>query len=112
MHVETNNNRDALLSKWRQTDYLYKLKQDCLCGEAGHAISELCAGRATRNVYVETNNDKDALLSNWGQTVYLLKKMKKITYHTVEKIIKVDTEVAKCCWYSCKRKEYCESSDI
>ena len=36
-------------------------------------ISELCAGRATKNVCVETNNNRDALLSNWGQTDRLFK---------------------------------------
>ena len=68
-----SKDRDALLSNWVQTDCLFKLKRDCLWGEAGHAISELCAGRATKNVYVETNNNRNALLSNWGQTNYLFK---------------------------------------
>ena len=54
-------------------------------GEAGHAISELCAGRATKIVYVGTNNDRDALLSNWGQTMKhrsenLFKQMQTETY--------------------------------
>ena len=38
-------------------------------GEAGNAISELCAGRATKIVCVGVNNDRGALLSSWGQTV-------------------------------------------
>ena len=68
-----NKDRDALLSNWVQTDCLFKLERDCLQGEAGHAINELCAGRATNNVYVETNNNRDVLLSNCGQTNYLYK---------------------------------------
>ena len=48
-----NKKRGALLSNWGQTDYLFKLKQDCLWSEAGHAISELCAGRATKNVFMD-----------------------------------------------------------
>ena len=60
--------RDALLSNWGQTDCLLKLKRDCLKCEAGHVISELYAGRVTKNVYIETNNNRCALLSNRGQT--------------------------------------------
>ena len=57
----------------------------CAWGEAGHAISELCAGQATKIVYVGTNNDRDALLSNWRQTMKhrsedLFRQMQTETY--------------------------------
>ena len=56
-------------------------------GEAGNAISELCAGRATKIVRVGVSNDRSALLSSWRQTVKhrsenFLRQMQTETYTT------------------------------